>query len=144
MKEKDFNFIFEKQKDLHNSMSFNEISHKINIGENKKYFSKKLAFSTLVLSLLLLFMLTGISVYLVKEERMEYTQAVAFFKKNDLILADLTKAEIKEQIEEIKVQNAAIAYKLTEVKKQGGLTQPVVEAKTEAKAEVKEKFDDFN
>ena len=101
MKEKDFNFIFEKQKYLHNSMSFNEISHKINIGENKKYFSKKLAFSTLVLSLLLLFMLTGISVYLVKEERMEYTQAVAFFKKNDLILADLTKAEIKEVYNDI-------------------------------------------
>ena len=101
MKEKDFNFIFEKQKDLHNSMSFNEISHKINISENKKYFSKKLAFSTLVLCLLLLFMLTGISVYLVKEERMEYTHAVAFFKKNDLILADLTKAEIKEVYNDI-------------------------------------------
>ena len=69
-----------------------------------------------------------------------------FFASIGFLFAMLlkTKADIKEQIEEIKVQNAAIAYKLTEVKKQGGLQQPVVEAKPEAKAEVKEKFDDFN
>ena len=69
-----------------------------------------------------------------------------FFASIGFLFAMLlkTKADIKEQIEEIKVQNAAIAYKLTEVKKQGGLTQPVVEAKPEAKVEVKEKFDDFN
>ena len=55
-----------------------------------------------------------------------------------------TKADITEQIEEIKVQNAAIAYKLTEMKKQGGLQSSPVEPKPVVKTEVKEKFDDFN
>lgn len=55
-----------------------------------------------------------------------------------------TKADIKEQIEEIKVQNAAIAYKLTELKKQGVLSQPVNNDNViDEKKDKKEKFDDF-
>lgn len=81
----------------------------------------------------------SISVYIV-------VFGVMFFGSLGFLLAMIlkTKADIKDQIEEIKVQNAAIAYKLTEMKKQGTLQQPVVEAKSEVKAEAKEKFDDFN
>ncbi|MBO7179032.1 MAG: hypothetical protein J6V78_01715 [Clostridia bacterium] len=69
-----------------------------------------------------------------------------FFGSIGFMIAMLfkTKADIQEQIEELKVQNAAIAYRLTEMKKQGNIAQPVAEAKPEVKEDVKEKFDDFN
>ena len=56
-----------------------------------------------------------------------------------------TKADIREMVDEIKVQNAAIAFKLTEMKKQGGMVQQTPAVKPEeVKEEPKEKFDDFN
>lgn len=69
-----------------------------------------------------------------------------FFGSIGFMIAMLfkTKADIQEQLEELKVQNAAIAYRLTEMKKQGAIPQPVAEAKPEVKEEPKEKFDDFN
>ena len=71
---------------------------------------------------------------------------VMFFGSIGFLFAMLlkTKSDIQEQIEEIKVQNAAIAYKLTEMKKQGNSVQLSVEPKPMVKTEVKEKFDDFN
>ena len=72
---------------------------------------------------------------------------VMFFSSIGFLFAMIlkTKADIEEMVDEIKVQNAAIAFKLTEMKKQGGLQQTTpVEPKPMAKTEVKEKFDDFN
>ncbi len=97
---------------------------------------------TLGLPLVLLLALVdanNISVYIV-------VFGAIFFGSIGFLIAMLlkTKADITEQIEEIKVQNAAIAYKLTEMKKHGGLNQPSVEPKPMATTEVKEKFDDFN
>ena len=71
---------------------------------------------------------------------------VMFFGSIGFLFAMLlkTKADIQEQIEEIKVQNAAIAYKLTDMKKHSNASQPVAEAKPIEKPQVKEKFDDFN
>jgi hypothetical protein len=68
-----------------------------------------------------------------------------FFGSIGFMIAMLfkTKSEIQEQIEELKVQNAAIAFRLTEMKKQGAAPQPAA-AKPEVKEEPKEKFDDFN
>jgi hypothetical protein len=97
---------------------------------------------TLVVPLLLLLALVdanSFSVYIVVFGTM-------FFGSIGFLFAMLlkTKSDIQEQIEEIKVQNAAIAYKLTEMKKQGNSVQPSVEPKPMVKTEVKEKFDDFN
>ena len=97
---------------------------------------------TLGLPLVLLLALVdanNISVYIV-------VFGAIFFGSIGFLIAMLlkTKADITEQIEEIKVQNAAIAYKLTEMKKHGGLNQPSVEPKPMVTTEVKEKFDDFN
>ena len=71
---------------------------------------------------------------------------VMFFGSIGFLFAMLlkTKAEIKEQIEDIKVQNAAIAYKLTEAKKQAKVAPTPVDAKPVEKPQVKDKFDDFN
>jgi len=71
---------------------------------------------------------------------------IMFFGSIGFLFAMLlkTKSDINEQIEEIKVQNAAIAYKLTELKKQGVLSQPTEKENiVEEKKEVKERFDDF-
>ena len=98
---------------------------------------------TLVAPLLLLLALVdanSFSVYIVVFGTM-------FFGSIGFLFAMLlkTKADIREMVDEIKVQNAAIAFKLTEMKKQGGLQQTTpVEPKPMAKTEVKEKFDDFN
>ena len=98
---------------------------------------------TLVAPLLLLLALVdanSFSVYIVVFGTM-------FFGSIGFLFAMLlkTKADIREMVDEIKVQNAAIAFKLTEMKKQGGLQQTTpVETKPTAKAEVAEKFDDFN
>lgn len=81
----------------------------------------------------------NISVYIV-------VYGVMFFGSIGFMIAMLfkTKSEIQEQIEELKVQNAAIAFRLTEMKKQGGMVQQTPVAKPEVKEEPKEKFDDFN
>ncbi len=97
---------------------------------------------TLVAPLLILLALVdanSFSVYIV-------VFGVMFFGSIGFLFAMLlkTKADIREMVDEIKVQNAAIAFKLTEMKKQGNNVQPSAEPKPMAKAEVKEKFDDFN
>lgn len=98
---------------------------------------------TMVVPLILLLAfvdVNNISVYVV-------VYGIMFFGSIGFMIAMLfkTKGEIQEQIEELKVQNAAIAFRLTEMKKQGGIsTQVVSEAKPEVKEEPKEKFDDFN
>ncbi len=98
---------------------------------------------TLVVPLLLLLALVdanSFSVYIVVFGTM-------FFGSIGFLFAMLlkTKADIREMVDEIKVQNAAIAFKLTEMKKQGGLQQTTpIEPKPMAQTEVKEKFDDFN
>lgn len=82
----------------------------------------------------------NISVYIV-------VYGVMFFGSIGFMIAMLfkTKSEIQEQIEELKVQNAAIAFRLTEMKKQGGMVQQTPAVKLEeVKEEPKEKFDDFN
>ena len=81
----------------------------------------------------------NISVYIV-------VYGIMFFGSIGFMIAMLfkTKREIQEQIEELKVQNAAIAFRLTEMKKQGGIAQTTPAAKPEVKEDVKEKFDDFN
>lgn len=82
----------------------------------------------------------NISVYIV-------VYGIMFFGSIGFMIAMLfkTKSEIQEQIEELKVQNAAIAFRLTEMKKQGGMVQQTPAAKLEeVKEEPKEKFDDFN
>ena len=81
----------------------------------------------------------NISVYIV-------VYGIMFFGSIGFMVAMLfkTKSEIQEQIEELKVQNAAIAFRLTEMKKQGGMVQQPSAAKPEVKEEPKEKFDDFN
>ena len=98
---------------------------------------------TLVIPLVLLLALVdanSLSIYIT-------VFGVMFFGSIGFLFAMLlkTKADIREMVDEIKVQNAAIAFKLTEMKKQGGLQQTTpVEPKPMAKTEVKEKFDDFN
>ena len=52
--------------------------------------------------------------------------------------------EHPDKFEELKVQNAAIAFRLTEMKKQGGIAQNATATMPEVKEEPKEKFDDFN
>ena len=92
------------------------------------------------LILLLAFVdVNNISVYVV-------VYGIMFFGSIGFMIAMLfkTKNEIQEQIEELKVQNAAIAFRLTEMKKQGGIVQVAPDAKPEVKEEPKEKFDDFN
>ena len=92
------------------------------------------------LILLLAFVdVNNISVYVV-------VYGIMFFGSIGFMIAMLfkTKNEIQEQIEELKVQNAAIAFRLTEMKKQGGIVQVSPDAKPEVKEEPKEKFDDFN
>lgn len=82
----------------------------------------------------------SISIYIV-------VYGVIFFGSIGFMIAMLfkTKDEIQEQIEELKVQNAAIAFRLTEMKKQGSMVQQAPEAKAEpVKEEPKDKFDDFN
>lgn len=82
----------------------------------------------------------NISVYIV-------VYGIMFFGSIGFMIAMLfkTKSEIQEQIEELKVQNAAIAFRLTEMKKQGGMVQQTPAVKLEeVKEEPKEKFDDFN
>ena len=81
----------------------------------------------------------NISVYIV-------VYGIMFFGSIGFMIAMLfkTKSEIQEQIEELKVQNAAIAFRLTEMKKQGGMVQQTSTAKPEVQEEPKEKFDDFN
>jgi len=95
MKENEFNFLFESQKDLHSTIIYDDIRPKIIIKENKKYFAKRITFTTVMLSVLLLFLLTSVSIYLVREERTEYRQAIAFFEKNELVTNNLSKQEIK-------------------------------------------------
>ena len=81
----------------------------------------------------------NISVYIV-------VYGIMFFGSIGFMIAMLfkTKSEIQEQIEELKVQNAAIAFRLTEMKKQGAAPQPAPATKPEDKEDPKEKFDDFN
>ena len=78
---------------------------------------------------------------------------VAAFASLGFLFAMLlkVKSDISEQIEELKVQNAAIAYRLSEIKKQMGKAQPAAgsgeEQKEESKKDKKEKnerFDEFN
>ena len=98
---------------------------------------------TMVVPLVLLLALVdanNLSVYIV-------VYGVMFFGSIGFMIAMLfkTKGEIQEQIEELKVQNAAIAFRLTEMKKQGGMVQQTPAVKLEeVKEEPKEKFDDFN
>ena len=97
---------------------------------------------TLVIPLVLLLALVdanSLSIYIT-------VFGVMFFGSIGFLFAMLlkTKAEIKEQIEDIKVQNAAIAYKLTEAKKQAKVAPISVDAKPVEKPQVKDKFDDFN
>jgi hypothetical protein len=97
--------------------------------------------ATMVVPLILLLAFVdanSISVYIV-------VYGIMFFGSIGFMIAMLfkTKSDIQEQIEELKVQNAAIAFRLTEMKKQGAAPQPAA-AKPEVKEEPKEKFDDFN
>lgn len=73
---------------------------------------------------------------------------VAVFASFGFLFAMLLKmkSDISEQIEELKVQNAAIAYRLSEIKKQASKAQPAAEDSQEQKAEKekKERFDEFN
>lgn len=98
---------------------------------------------TLVVPLVLLLALvpaTSFSIYLV-------VFGIMFFGSIGFMVAMLfkVKSEIDEKIEELKVQNAAIAYRLSEMKKQG-MGQSAAESATEKepKKEKKERFDDFN
>lgn len=98
--------------------------------------------ATMVVPLILLLALVdvnNISVYVV-------VYGIMFFGSIGFMVAMLfkTKSEIQEQIEELKVQNAAIAFRLTEMKKQGGIAQNATATMPEVKEEPKEKFDDFN
>jgi hypothetical protein len=99
--------------------------------------------ATMLVPLVLLLALVdanNLSVYIV-------VYGVMFFGSIGFMIAMLfkTKSEIQEQIEELKVQNAAIAFRLTEMKKQGGMIQQTPAVKPEeVKEEPKEKFDDFN
>ena len=98
--------------------------------------------ATMVVPLVLLLAFVdanNISVYIV-------VYGIMFFGSIGFMIAMLfkTKSDIQEQIEELKVQNAAITFRLTEMKKQGGIAQTASTAKPEVKEEPKEKFDDFN
>ncbi len=82
----------------------------------------------------------AISVYIV-------VYGIMFFGSIGFLIAMLlkTKQDISDQIEELKVQNAAIAYRLTEMKKQGKIPEVSEKDKKDEKSKEKkkEKFDDF-
>ncbi len=98
---------------------------------------------TLVVPLVLLLALVDVnnlSVYIV-------VFGLMFFGSIGFLVAMLlkTKSDIQEQIEEMKVQNAAIAFRLSEMKKQ---TRAVTESSNEKSVASepetkKESFDDF-
>ncbi|MBR2876845.1 MAG: hypothetical protein IKC01_06885 [Clostridia bacterium] len=95
---------------------------------------------TLVIPLVLLLAFVdanNLSVYIV-------VFGVMFFGSIGFLLAMLfkTKSDIKEQIEEIKVQNAAIAFRLAEMKKQAKTQEQNNQTKVD-ETEKKENFDDF-
>jgi uncharacterized YccA/Bax inhibitor family protein len=102
------------------------------------------ALLTFVIPIVLLLALINVNAYSVYY----IVIGVAVFASFGFLFAMLlkVKSDISEQIEELKVQNAAIAYRLSEIKKQASKAQPAAEDSQEQKAEKekKERFDEFN
>ena len=102
------------------------------------------ALITFVIPMVLLLALINVTAYSIYY----IVIGVAAFASFGFLFAMLLKikSDISEQIEELKVQNAAIAYRLSEIKKQADKLPAVAEASQEktAEKEKKERFDEFN
>ncbi len=103
------------------------------------------ALATFVVPILILLMFASVNDYLGSVYLIVF--GTLLFASFGFLFAMLlsTKKEISEQIEELKVQNAAIAFRLSEMKKQGVLNKNDAPIAADVKAEPKkqEKFDDF-
>ncbi|MCM1260124.1 MAG: hypothetical protein NC182_04205 [Prevotella sp.] len=96
MKKIEIDFLKQSQKELQNSMSFDEIKDKIHIEQNqerKQWGGKKIWGYSIVLVLIVITI--GLSIHTIQVEAEEYQQAIAFFQNYQLKSDGLTKAEMK-------------------------------------------------
>lgn len=97
MKKIEIDFLKQGQKDIQDSMSFDEIKDKIHIEETherKQSVGKRMWNYGIVLVLTMV--VIGLSIHTIHVEAKEYQQAVAFFQNYQLKTDGLTKAEMKK------------------------------------------------
>lgn len=100
MKNSEFDILFEKQIDMQQSISFDQIRDKIVIKEiyKKRHSNFNLK---LIVSLCFVLLVTFFLITLVKYNVKEYKMALSFFNQNELVSTNLTKTEIKKVYEDI-------------------------------------------
>lgn len=102
MKQIEIDFLKQNQKDIQDSMSFDEIKDKIHIEPNQE--RKQLVGKSIWnygMILILIMMVLGLVIHTIQVEAKEYHQAVTFFQNYQLKMDGLTKAEMKKVYQDV-------------------------------------------